>query len=202
MDIGEIMRKGSLTRKTKETRIQLSLDLDGTGVYEINTGIGFFNHLLETFSRHSLIDLNLDASGDLHVDFHHLVEDCGICLGKALREALGDMKGIRRFGSAVIPLDESLCEAVLDISGRPHLSDNLGGFNGNIGQFPFELLEVFFSGFASAGFTLHVTVRSGRNLHHIAESAFKAFARAVRSAVEPDPRITGVIPSTKEFIQS
>lgn len=195
------MRNAKLTRKTRETKVELQLDLDGQGDYDINTGIGFFNHLLEAISKHSLIDLTVNGSGDIHVDFHHLVEDTGITLGQAIHQALGDKKGFRRFGYATVPLDEALVEAVIDVSGRPFLSTNLVDFQGVIGDFNFELGEVFYSGFASQGYTLHINVRAGRNLHHILEAAAKAFARALRMAVEPDERIKDRIPSTKDFIE-
>jgi len=197
------VRQATQSRKTRETHIELDVNLDGKGVFEINTGIGFFNHLLETLSKHSLIDLNVNASGDIHVDFHHLVEDTGITLGLALRQALGDMRGIRRYGQAVVPLDEALVEAVIDFSGRPHFETNLAdcGLSGKIGEFDFELGEVFFDGIASTGMTLHLIVKNGRNKHHVLEAATKAFARALRMAVEMDARMAGEIPSTKDFIQ-
>ncbi len=197
------MRQASQSRKTRETHVELDLNLDGKGVFEINTGIGFFNHMLETFSKHSLIDLNVNGSGDIHVDFHHLVEDTGITLGFALHQALGDMKGIRRFGWAVVPLDEALAEAVIDFSGRPYFETNLLGCGllGKIGEFDYELGEVFFAGIASTGLTLHINVKNGHNRHHVLEASVKAFAHALRQAVEFDPRTKGVIPSTKGFIQ-
>ena len=194
-------RKGDFSRKTRETRIELKMDLDGTGKYEINTGIGFFNHMLETISMHSLIDMKLDASGDTHVDFHHLVEDAALTIGTGVKELLGDKKGIRRFGYAVVPLDEALVEAVIDISGRPFCETNLGERKGDIGNFSFELGDVFFSAFASMGYTLHLTVKRGHNLHHIIEAACKAFARALRMAVEIDDRMKS-IPSVKDYIQA
>ncbi len=195
------MRKGKIERKTRETHIEVKAELDGTGKYDINTGIGFFNHMLETISRHSLIDLSVNGSGDLKVDFHHMVEDTAITIGKAIMQALGDKKGIRRFSSAVVPLDEALAEAVIDISGRPHLETNLTEFEGQIGEFNVELGEVFFSGFASEGYTIHIQVKSGKNLHHILEACFKAFAIALRNAVEIDDRRGDSIPSTKEYIE-
>ncbi len=194
------MRNANIHRKTRETNIELNLNLDGKGEFDINTGIGFFNHMLETFSRHSLIDLTVIASGDIHVDFHHLVEDTAISLGKAVMQALGDKKGIRRFGEAQVPLDEALCESVIDVSGRPGCFDNLSDYRGLVGDFDFELGKVFFSGFAAQGFTLHVKVKEGENLHHILEAAFKAFARALRRAIETDSRSEGRIPSTKDYI--
>ena len=198
---GVFMRKCTHSRETRETHIQLELDLDGKGIFEINTGIGFFSHMLETLSKHSLIDLKIDASGDTHVDFHHLVEDCAIIFGQAVIKALGDKKGIRRFGQAVIPLDEALVETVIDISGRPHYESNLTQYSGDIHGFNFELADVFFSGFAGNGFTVHIHVKNGRNLHHIMESAFKSFSRALRMAVDIYSRIEGIIPSAKDFIQ-
>jgi imidazoleglycerol-phosphate dehydratase len=194
-------RKGEFSRKTRETRIELKIDLDGKGAYEINTGIGFFNHMLEAFAMHSLVDMVLDASGDVHVDFHHLVEDTGIVLGNSIKEILGDKKGIRRFGYAIVPLDEALVEAVIDISGRPFCRTNFSEYRGEVGNFNFELADVFFSGFAAMGYTVHIQIKSGENLHHIMEAAFKAFARALRMALELDERMKGIIPSTKDFIQ-
>ena len=195
------MREAKVARKTRETNIEVEINLDGSGKFDINTGIGFFNHMFETLSRHSLIDITLNASGDINVDYHHLVEDCGIVLGQAVNQALKDKAGIRRFGNAILPLDEALSEAVMDISGRPHLETNLTDYTGTVGEFNFELGEVFFSGFASEGFTVHINVRQGKNLHHILESAFKSFARALRSAVEIDDRMNGRIPSTKDHIE-
>jgi imidazoleglycerol-phosphate dehydratase len=192
-------RSGDYSRKTRETHIEMKLNLDGTGNYEINTGIGFFNHMLETISRHSLIDIKLDASGDIHVDFHHLVEDTAITLAKGLTDLLGDKKGIRRFGYATIPLDEALVEAAVDTSGRPFCKTNLSDYKGEIGDFNFELGDVFFSAFSTMGYTVHITVRRGENLHHIMEAACKAFARALRMALETDDRMKSV-PSTKDFL--
>ncbi len=195
-------RKGEFSRKTRETHIGIKLNLDGKGLYDINTGIGFFNHMLETISMHSLIDMTVDASGDINIDFHHLVEDVGITLGKGLLDLLADKKGIRRFGYASVPLDEALAEAVIDISGRPYCTSNLNQFKGEIGNFNFELGDVFLKGFASMGFTIHITVKSGENLHHILEASCKAFARALRMAIEIDERIKDSIPSTKDYIQA
>lgn len=158
--------------------------------------------MLESLCRHGLVDMKLSASGDVHVDYHHLVEDTGIVLGQAVKEALGDKKGITRFGHAVVPLDEALCEAVIDISGRPHYESDLSRFTGLVGQFPMELADVFFEAFASMGYTLHLSVRSGKNLHHVVEAAFKAFARAMRMAAELDSRMEGILPSTKDHIES
>lgn len=195
------MRKADVSRRTKETHIEISIDLDGTAEYEVNTGVGFFNHMLETISRHSLIDLKINASGDINVDYHHLVEDTGIALAKAVKKALGDKKGIRRFGTGIAPLDEALAEVVIDISGRPHLETNLFDYTGMVGEFNFELGEVFFAGFVSQGYTLHVNVKSGKNLHHILEACFKAFAFALRMAVETDSRRGDSLPSTKDYIE-
>lgn len=195
-------RKSEVSRKTRETHIELKLDLDGTGTFDVNAGIGFFNHMLETIAKHSLINLKVDASGDIHVDYHHLVEDTGITLGKAVKEALGDKKGIRRFGSAVVPLDEALVEAVIDISGRPFCQTNFDKYQGEIGTFHFSLGDVFFNGFASMGYTIHLIVKSGKDLHHIMEAGCKAFARALRMAVETDDRIKDILPSTKDYIES
>lgn len=194
-------RKGEFSRKTRETRIELKLDLDGKGKYEINTGIGFFNHMLEALTLHSLMDVILDASGDTHVDYHHLVEDVGIVMGNSIKELLGDKKGIKRFGHAIVPLDEALVEAVIDISGRPFCLTNFSQHKGDIGNFNMELGDVFFNGFASMGYTLHLTIQRGDNLHHIMEASFKAFARALRMAVELDDRIKDIVPSTKDYIQ-
>lgn len=195
------MRKNQTERKTRETRVEVSLDLDGIGEYEVNTGIGFFNHMLETFSRHSLIDLTVNASGDIHVDYHHLVEDSGITIGKSIRTALGEMKGVRRFGEARVPLDEALVSATVDISGRPGIFSNLNRRSGKIADFNFELAEVFFVGFASQGYTCHIDIIKGDNLHHIIEASFKAFARAIRQAVELDERRGDSLPSTKDYIE-
>ncbi len=194
-------RSGEFSRKTRETHIDLKINIDGTGAFEINTGIGFFNHMLETIAMHSLTDLRVDASGDINVDFHHLVEDTGILFGKGLNEILKSKAGLKRFGYAIVPLDEALVEAALDISGRPYCKTNLSGFTGDIGSFNFELGDVFFKGFCSMGYTLHLTVKNGDNLHHIMEAACKAFARALRMAVEVDERAKNSIPSTKDYIE-
>jgi len=195
------MRKATETRKTRETKVEMEINLDGRGEYDINTGIGFFNHMLESIVKHSLMDMTLNGSGDIHVDYHHLVEDTGITLGRAVNKALGDKRGICRFGHALVPLDEALAEAVIDISGRSHLTTNLTDYNGQIGEFNFELGEVFFSGFVSQGYTLHLIVKSGINLHHIMEASAKAFARALRMAVGKDPRVGDALPSTKDYIE-
>ncbi|HEY4045107.1 MAG TPA: imidazoleglycerol-phosphate dehydratase HisB [Rhodopila sp.] len=191
-------RIATIDRKTQETDIALTVNLDGTGVAEIATGIGFLDHMLTALARHSLVDLALRADGDLHIDFHHTTEDVGIVLGAAVARALGDKRGIRRFGSALIPMDETLVEAAIDISGRPFLAWNVGFERPKIGEMDTELFEEFFRAFAfNAMLTLHITARAGRNAHHVAEACFKATARALRAAVEFDPRTGDAIPSTK-----
>lgn len=190
-------RTAELARKTAETDIALKLDLDGTGAYDVQTGVGFFDHMLAAFSRHSLIDLDLKVAGDTWVDDHHTVEDTGIVLGQALREALGAKRGIRRFGSVMVPLDEALVMAAVDISGRGELFWDVPIGPDKVGTFDTELGHEFFAGLArDAGITLHLRLVCGENAHHILEAAFKAAARALREAVEPDPRVEGV-PSTK-----
>lgn len=190
-------RTASVTRTTKETDITVTLDLDGTGRSEISTGIGFLDHMLEAFSTHSAIDLTVAAKGDLHIDGHHTTEDVGITIGQALKEALGDKAGITRFGSAMVPLDEALSRAVVDISGRAHLEWWIDFTRDKLGEMDTELFKEWFAGLAgAAGLTVHVECLYGVNNHHMIESAYKAFARALRQAVEPDPRQSGV-PSTK-----
>ena len=194
-------RVARLQRETSESSIDLSLDLDGTGASDIQTSVPFFDHLLTAFSKHSLIDLTVRASGDTEIDVHHTVEDIGIVLGKAIREALGDKAGIARFGDALVPLDEALVQAVVDVSGRPYLvhSGEPAGFEFHLigGHFTGSMVRHVFEAITfNAGLTVHVTVLGGRDPHHIAEAEFKAFARALRQAVEPDARVTG-IPSTK-----
>jgi imidazoleglycerol-phosphate dehydratase len=189
------------TRSTSESSIELTLDLDGTGTSQIDTTVPFFDHLLTAFAKHSLVDLTVRASGDTHIDAHHTVEDTAIVLGKAIREALGDKSGIGRYGDAVVPLDEALAQAVVDVSGRPYLvhSGEPAGYAHHLigGHFTGSLVRHVFEAIAfNAGLTLHITVLAGRDPHHIAEAEFKAFARAFRRAVEPDPRVSG-IPSTK-----
>jgi imidazoleglycerol-phosphate dehydratase len=192
------MRRAELTRETTETRIAAALNLDGRGAHDVATGVGFFDHMLAQLSRHSLIDLTLRAQGDLHIDDHHTVEDCGIALGRALRDALGDKAGIRRYGSCLLPMDETLVRAALDLSGRPFLVWSVPFPAEKIGTFDTELVREFFTAFAmNAGMTLHVELLAGANSHHIAEAAFKAVARALREAVEVDPRADGALPSTK-----
>ena len=192
------MRKASITRKTAETEISVSLDLDGTGAYSNETGIGFFDHMLDQLARHSLIDITVKAKGDLHVDDHHTVEDTGITLGQALAEALGEKKGIRRYGECHLPMDDAQVRAALDLSGRPYLVWNVEMPTAKIGSFDTELVREFFQAFSThGGITLHVDRLHGFNSHHIAEAAFKAVARALREAVETDPRKSDAIPSTK-----
>jgi imidazoleglycerol-phosphate dehydratase len=191
-------RTASLTRTTSETDISLRLDLDGSGRAEIATGIGFLDHMLTALARHALFDLDIAAKGDLHIDFHHTAEDVGIVLGKALTQALGEKRGIRRFGHALVPMDEALAEAAIDISGRPFLAWSVTFTRDKVGEMDTELFEEFFRAFAmNALITLHVTQKAGTNAHHVAEACFKALARALRMAVEPDPRIGDAIPSTK-----
>jgi imidazoleglycerol-phosphate dehydratase len=191
-------RTASITRKTSETVISLTLDLDGAGESEIDTGIGFLDHMLTAFARHGLFDLTIRAEGDLHIDYHHTTEDVGIVLGAAFARALGDKRGIRRFGHAVIPMDETLAEAAVDISGRPFLAWDVTFERDKIGDMDTELFEEFFRALAfNAMVTLHVTRKTGRNAHHIAEACFKAAARAMRAATELDPRLGDAIPSTK-----
>jgi imidazoleglycerol-phosphate dehydratase len=192
------MRNGAVTRKTKETDIAVSVDLDGTGLAKIATGIGFFDHMLEQLARHSLIDMDISALGDLHIDQHHTVEDTGIALGQAVRQALGDMAGITRFADVLLPMDETLTRVALDISGRPFLVFRTKFAQAKIGAFDSELVREFFQAFAThAAMTIHVETLYGENAHHIAESAFKGLARALRAAITLDPRQKGAIPSTK-----
>lgn len=192
------MRTGTISRKTSETRIDVELNLDGTGVYEVSTGIGFLDHMLEQLSRHSLIDLRVKAVGDLHIDQHHTTEDTGLAIGEALAQALGEKKGITRYGTAYAPMDETLTRCSLDISGRPWLVFKAGFNTPRLGEWDTELIEHWFHSFAqTAGITLHVENLYGQNNHHIVESCFKALARALRQAVEIDPRKADSIPSTK-----
>src|SRR5690242_21629218 len=191
-------RTASVTRVTSETDIALTLDLDGTGQAEVATGIGFLDHMLTALARHGLFDLKVRAKGDLHIDFHHTTEDVGIVLGTAFARALGEKRGIRRFGHALVPMDETLAEAAVDLSGRPFLAWNVGFERPKIGEMDTELFEEFFRALAfNALATLHVTRRAGHNAHHVAEACFKATARALRMAVEADRRIGDAIPSTK-----
>ncbi|WP_273523837.1 imidazoleglycerol-phosphate dehydratase HisB [Rhodosalinus sediminis] len=192
------MRRARIDRSTAETTISLELALDGTGAREIATGVGFFDHMLEQLARHALIDITLQAKGDRHIDDHHTVEDCGIALGRALAEALGDKRGIRRYGAFTLVMDEARVSAALDLSGRPFLVWDVDFPTEKIGAFDTELVREFFQAVAShGGVTLHVTREAGANSHHIAEAAFKAVARALRAAVEPDPRAGAEVPSTK-----
>jgi imidazoleglycerol-phosphate dehydratase len=192
------MRTGAVTRKTKETDIAVSVELDGTGAGEIATGIGFFDHMLEQLARHSLIDIEISATGDLHIDQHHTIEDTGIALGQAVRQALGDMAGITRYADVLLPMDETLTRVALDISGRPFLVFRTKFAQAKIGAFDSELVREFFQAFAThAAMTIHVETLYGENAHHIAESAFKGLARALRAAIALDPRQKGAIPSTK-----
>jgi imidazoleglycerol-phosphate dehydratase len=192
------MRKASIDRKTTETEISVSVDLDGTGAYDVKTGIGFLDHMLELLARHSLIDIKLRAKGDLHMDFHHTAEDSGIVLGQAVAKALGDRKGIRRYASLHLPMDETLTRAAIDVSGRPYLVFKADFSRPKIGDFDTELVREWFQAFAmNAGVTLHVETLYGDNNHHIAESCYKALARALREALEIDPRQKDRIPSTK-----
>ena len=191
-------RTASLSRKTSETDITLTLSLDGTGASSVATGIGFLDHMLTAFARHGLFDLDVQAKGDLHIDFHHTTEDVGIVLGQALAKALGDKRGIRRFGQALVPMDEALAEAAVDLSGRPFIAWDVAFDQSKIGEMDTELFEEFFRALAVNGLlTLHVQLRTGHNAHHVAEACFKAAARALRMATEADPRAHGAIPSTK-----
>ena len=190
-------RTAVIRRETKETQIELRLDLDGTGKSDLATGVGFFDHMLTHLAKHGLFDLTVAAKGDLHIDAHHTVEDVGICLGKALVEALGDKTGIRRYGSATVPMDETLVTSAVDLSGRPFLVWKVDAPNETLGVFHSSLAEEFWRAVSSVGqFNLHVILHHGRNSHHIIEAAFKATARALRAACERDPRAPGV-PSTK-----
>lgn len=192
------MRSAEVTRKTNETAISVSLNLDGTGTSTCQTGVGFFDHMLEQLSRHSLIDLSVQAKGDLHIDDHHTVEDVGIAIGQALSRALGDKKGIRRYGHFRLAMDDTQVACALDLSARPFLVCNLPFTAAKIGTFDTELVREFFQALAThGGITLHIDLIHGLNSHHIAEAAFKAVARALREAVEPDPRMAGQLPSTK-----
>ncbi len=192
------MRKAELERRTNETEIAVAIDLDGTGAYDIETGIGFLDHMLEQLSRHSLIDITIRAQGDLHIDMHHTTEDTGIALGLAVRKALGEMRGIRRYAHCYLPMDETLSRVALDISGRPFLVWSVEFTRPKIGDMDTELFREFFQAFAqNAGITLHVDTLYGENNHHIAESCFKALARALREAIEIDARKAEDIPSTK-----
>ena len=192
------MRSHTITRTTAETDIQVTIDLDGTGVYDNQTGVGFFDHMLDQLSRHALIDMTIRATGDLHIDDHHTVEDTGIALGQALTAAMGDKRGIVRYGSCLLPMDDALVRCALDLSARPFLVWNVDFPTAKIGTFDTELVREFFQAFAThGGITLHVDMLHGLNSHHIAEAAFKSVARALRDALETDPRKADAIPSTK-----
>ena len=192
------MRRATITRKTKETDISVSVDLDGAGEAQIETGVGFFDHMLEQIARHSLMDVTIHAKGDLHVDQHHTVEDVGIALGAAIRKALGDMKGVTRYADVHLPMDEAMTRAAIDISGRPHLVWKVTFTKNKVGELDSELFREFFAAFAqNAGVTLHVETLYGRNNHHIAETCFKALARALRAALAIDPRQPKTVPSNK-----
>jgi len=192
------MRKAQVTRKTSETQIAVSVNLDGSGRAKLATGVPFLDHMLDQVARHGLLDLEVKATGDLHIDAHHTVEDVGITLGQAVAKAVGDKKGIRRYGHAYVPLDEALSRVVIDFSGRPGLEYHVEYARALVGEFDVDLTQEFFQGFANhAQMTLHVDNLRGENAHHQCETVFKAFARALRMAVEPDPRAGGSIPSTK-----
>ncbi|MFZ4406495.1 MAG: imidazoleglycerol-phosphate dehydratase HisB [Paracraurococcus sp.] len=196
-------RTASIARTTAETDIRATVCLDGTGKVQVATGIGFLDHMLTALGRHALLDLTVEAKGDLHIDFHHTTEDVGIVLGQAVRQALGDKRGIRRYGHALLPMDEALAEAAIDISGRPFLAWSVPFARDKVGEMDTELFEEFFRAFAfNAGITLHVTLKAGTNAHHVAEACFKALARALRMAVEPDPRTPDAVPSTKGVLEA
>jgi imidazoleglycerol-phosphate dehydratase len=191
-------RQAEVRRDTKETQIRVAINLDGTGMAKLSTGIGFFDHMLDQIARHGLIDLEIEAQGDLHIDGHHTVEDTGITLGQAFAQAVGDKRGITRYGHSYVPLDEALSRVVVDFSGRPGLHMDVPFKAGMIGGFDTQLAFEFFQGFSNhAGVTLHIDNLKGENAHHQCETVFKAFARALRMALTPDPRAAGVIPSTK-----
>ncbi|NOY86727.1 MAG: imidazoleglycerol-phosphate dehydratase HisB [Deltaproteobacteria bacterium] len=194
------MRRGEVQRETKETRVELSISLDGSGLSEVSTGVPFLDHMLELVARHGLFDLRVRADGDLDVDAHHTVEDVGICLGQAVRQALGSGEGIRRYGWAILPMDETLATVALDLGGRPYLSFSIPTLDGGMGDFSMELLPEFFQAFCNnAGANMHIRVDSGRNRHHVAEAIYKAFSKTLDQAVSVDPRVKGV-PSTKGML--
>ena len=196
-------RTATRARQTKETKIEVAVNLDGTGDYEVSTGIGFLDHMLEQLSRHSLIDLKVAAEGDLHIDFHHTTEDTGIVIGEAVREALGDFKGLTRYGSATIPMDETCTRVSLDVSQRPYLIWQVAFTKPKLGDMDTELFKEWFQAFAqAAGVTLHIENLYGENNHHIVESCFKGLARALRDAIEIDPRKSDAVPSTKGMLGS
>jgi len=192
------MRQAQVTRNTLETQIEVRLNLDGSGKSKLATGVGFFDHMLDQVARHGMVDLEIEAKGDLHIDAHHTVEDVGITFGQAFIKAIGDKKGVRRYGHAFVPLDEALSRVVIDLSGRPGLEYSVDYARGLIGEFDVDLVHEFFQGFANhALVTLHIDNLKGRNAHHQAETIFKAFGRALRMAVELDARASGMLPSTK-----
>lgn len=192
------MRKADITRNTLETQITVSINLDGNGTSQFNTGLGFLDHMLDQISRHGMMDINIQAKGDLHIDGHHTVEDVGITLGQAFAKAVGDKKGINRYGHAYVPLDEALSRVVLDLSGRPGLEFNCQFTRAAIGEFDVDLVHEFFQGFVNhANVTLHIDNLKGQNSHHQAETIFKAFGRALRMAITADARMAGIMPSTK-----
>ncbi len=192
------MRRAQVNRNTVETQIEVQLNLEGSGTAKLNTGVPFLDHMLDQIARHGLIDLEINAKGDLHIDAHHTVEDIGITMGKAFAEAIGDKKGIRRYGHAYVPLDEALSRVVLDVSGRPGLTYNVEFTRAAIGEFDVDLIHEFFQGFVNHGLiTLHIDNLSGDNAHHQAETIFKAFGRALRMATEKDSRMSDMLPSTK-----
>ena len=192
------MREASVARKTRETEIEVRVNLDGDGVYDVETGIGFLDHMLEQLSRHGLIDLAVKAVGDLHIDFHHTTEDCGIAIGQAVKQALGDRRGIVRYGCATIPMDETLSRVSIDISGRPYLIWRVEFTRAKLGELDTELFKEWFQAFAqAAGITMHVDNLYGENNHHIVESCFKGLARALKQAMAIDPRSADAVPSTK-----
>jgi imidazoleglycerol-phosphate dehydratase len=192
------MRSAQITRNTLETRISAQLNLDGSGIARLDTGLPFLEHMLDQVARHGLIDIEIAAQGDLHIDAHHTVEDIGITLGQAFNQAIGDKKGLRRYGHAYVPLDEALSRVVLDISGRPGLVFNVDFVRANVGEFEVDLVREFFQGFVNhALVTVHIDNLAGDNAHHQVETVFKAFGRALRMALEADPRMAGVLPSTK-----
>jgi len=193
-----VKRQATVDRSTKETKIKATVDLDGTGAYDIATGVGFLDHMLEQLARHSLIDISLKAKGDLHIDFHHTTEDCGIVLGQAMAKALGDKQGITRYADVHLPMDETMTRVAVDVSGRPYLIWDVTFSRAKLGDMDTELFREFFQAFAqNAGITLHMANLYGENNHHIAETCFKGLARALRAAIAIDPRQAGRVPSTK-----
>ena len=192
------MRQGEITRNTLETQVRVKLDLDGSGQARLNSGVGFLDHMLDQIARHGMLDLEVEAKGDLHIDSHHTVEDIGITLGQAIARAIGDKKGLRRYGHAYVPLDEALSRVVIDLSGRPGLVFNVAFTRAMIGVFDVDLVREFFQGLVNhAAISVHIDNLRGDNAHHQAETLFKAFGRALRMATEPDPRTAGAVPSTK-----